>query len=109
MPLRARFGRYVRSLRQERLLTQELLAERSELSVDAVRRIERGYMSPTLDTLRKLTSGLEISLHTLFKKFDDEHPSHVAEVCDYLTRRNEHEVRLAWRVLRALFDGEPAP
>jgi transcriptional regulator with XRE-family HTH domain len=104
MPLRARFGRCVRTLRQERILTQEILAERSELSVDAIRRIERGNMSPSLETLRKLAGGLNVSLHTLFQNFDDERPAQVAEICDFLTRRNEREVRLAWRVLHAMFE-----
>jgi transcriptional regulator with XRE-family HTH domain len=60
------FGSHVRRLRRERGLTQENLAERANLSSDAIRRIERGRMSPTLKTLRQLCHGLGISLSALF-------------------------------------------
>jgi transcriptional regulator with XRE-family HTH domain len=60
------FGHHVRRLRRERGLTQESLAERAGLSSDAIRKIERGQMSPTLKTLRRLCHGLGISLSALF-------------------------------------------
>lgn len=102
--LRNGFGAGVRKLRLRRNLTQEALAEASDLSVDAVRRIEAGRFSPTLDTLRKLSTGLEISLPTLFQSIGDDRPDHVAEICDYLSRRSGRELKLAWKVLHAMFD-----
>jgi transcriptional regulator with XRE-family HTH domain len=99
-----RFGAHVRSLREARRLTQEVLAERSELSVDAIRRIERGGFSPSLNTLAALSAGLDVSLGTLFSSFERGRRDEVAEVADYLTARTAREVRMAWRVVRALFD-----
>ncbi len=99
-----RFGGHVRKLRLSRGLTQEDLAESSELSVDAIRRIERGAFSPSLDTLRKLCVGLDISLRTLFQGFERPRTDDVAEICDYLQGRNPREVQLAWRVVRAMFE-----
>lgn len=107
--LRDRFGSHIRKLRRARKLTQEALAERSELSVDAIRRIERGRLSPTLETLRKLASGLELSLHTLFQNLDSERPSHINEICDFLTRRDGRDLRMAWRVIRAMFEDRLDP
>ncbi len=101
-----RFGGHIRKLRQARKLTQEELAERSDLSVDAVRRIERGAFSPSLDTLRKLCNGLEISFRTLFSDFERQRRDYVAEICDYLEGRSPRDVQLAWRVVRAMFDEE---
>jgi len=98
------FGAHIRMLRRSRGLTQEELAERSELSVDAIRRIERDAFSPSLETLRKLCKGLDISLRTLFQGFERERRDYVAELCDFLARRNQREVKLAWRVVRAMFD-----
>lgn len=98
------FGGHIRNLRLARNLTQEALAERSNLSVDAVRRIERGAFSPSLETVRKLSSGLDLSLRTLFHSFEREKRDHVAEICDYLARRSGREVKLAWRVIRAMFE-----
>ncbi len=102
--LAGRFGHHVKRLRNSRKLTQEELAERSELSVDAIRRIERGAFSPSLETLGKLSSGLNVSLKTLFHSFEGERTDRVAEICDYLSSRSGREVQLAWRVIRAMFD-----
>jgi len=99
-----RFGAHVRTLREARRLTQEALAERSELSVDAIRRIERGAFSPSLNTLAGLAKGLEVSLASLFAGFDRGRRDDVAEIADYLATRTAREVRLVWRVVRALLD-----
>lgn len=99
-----RFGTHLRAQRVARDLTQEELAERSELSVDAVRRIERGAFSPSLNTLSALAKGLEISLSTLFESLDRGHRDDVTEIADLLATRSPKEVRLAWRVVRALFN-----
>jgi len=82
-----RFGAHVRTLREARRLTQESLAERSELSVDAIRRIERGAFSPSLNTLAGLAKGLEVSLASLFAGFDRGRRDDVAELADYLATR----------------------
>ncbi len=55
------FGKKIRALRHKSGLTQDALAKRSTLSVDAVRRIEYGAFSPSLKTIRKLARGLNIS------------------------------------------------
>lgn len=99
-----KFGVHVRSLRHARQLTQEELAERSELSVDAIRRIERGAFSPSLETVNKLATGLDVSLRTLFNEFDRDRHDQVAELCDYLGKRNRNELRMVWRVIRAMFE-----
>lgn len=102
--LTGRFGNHVRRLRNSRKLTQEELAERSALSVDAIRRIERGGFSPSLDTLGKLSEGLDVSLKTLFNNFGRERTDHVAQICDFLASRSGREVQQAWRVLQAMFE-----
>jgi len=100
-----RFGGHIRDLRKARSLTQEVLAERSTLSVDAVRRIERGAFSPSLDTVGKLASGLDVNLFTLFESFSVQRRDTVAEICDFLECRRPDEVKLVWRIIRAIFDG----
>ena len=64
------FGKHVRSLRRARGLTQEVLAERSGLSADTVRRLEHGSFSPSLVTLNKLCVGLDLRLSSLFESFE---------------------------------------
>ena len=106
MQFAPRFGLHIRELRRERKLTQEQLAEGSGLSVDAIRRIERGAFSPSLETLRKLSGGLRISLRTLFDTFEPRHRNEVAEICDFLQTCSRSQLKQARRVLHALFDGE---
>ena len=65
-----RFGRHLRSLRRARGLTQEVLAERSNLSADTIRRLEHGSFSPSLATLRGLCLGLDLAMSTLFASFE---------------------------------------
>jgi transcriptional regulator with XRE-family HTH domain len=103
--LRRRFGENIRQLRLSRGLTQEGLAEKSDLSVDAVRRIEWGTISPSLDTLSKLANGLDISLRTLFSTFEQRKRDDVAELSDFLSRRSSKDARLVARLVKVLFEG----
>lgn len=105
MRLEGRFGEQVRGLRTERNLTQEELAERSTISVDSIRRIERGELSPSLSTMMKLAEGLDLRLRTLFSGLEEtvRAPTPLVEqICDYLHRLSPNEVRRARRVLRAM-------
>ena len=98
------FGRHVRSLRRVRGLTQEVLAERSGLSADTIRRLEHGSFSPSLETLRKLCIGLDLMLSTLFESFELGARNESRELVDLLATRTPRELTMATMVLRALFD-----
>ena len=85
-------------------MTQEALAERSGLSADTIRRLEHGSFSPSLDTLRKLCSGLDLMLSTLFESYELGARNEARELVDLLASRSPRDLVLATRVLRALFD-----
>ena len=53
--------------RTKRKLSQEKLAELSDLSKTALGAIERGTSSPSIDTLDRIASALEIELSELVK------------------------------------------
>lgn len=53
------FGALIRQLRTERGLTQEALAERTDLSVSYIGFIERGENVPTLTIVLNLADALE--------------------------------------------------
>lgn len=57
----------VRHFRKHRALSQEQLAERAEISVDMVSRIERAITNPTLLTLVRLARALDVPLHELVR------------------------------------------
>jgi transcriptional regulator with XRE-family HTH domain len=72
-PAPGSFGAHVRDLRVARGLTQEELAERSELHADTIKGLERNTFQPSLRTLRKLAKGLgELSLSQLFQGFEHD-------------------------------------
>ena len=106
MELQRRFGGHVRTLRTARNFTQEELAVKSGLSVDSIRRIERGAFSPSLDTIEKVANGLHVSLATLFHTFEEGSGLMVREVCDMVERMPPTRSRAASRVIRTLLDGE---
>lgn len=107
MDLRTKFGGCIRSLRNGRSITQDELAERSGLSVDSIRRIERGALSPSLETIQKLADGLDVSLTTLFGGLEDGRGRLVDEICDLLERQTPPMARMASKVLRAMFPKDP--
>ena len=59
-------GRRVRDLRKARDWTLEQAAQHAGLARSTLSKIENGQMSPTYDALRKLASGLGISVPQLF-------------------------------------------
>ena len=98
------FGRHVRSLRRARGMTQEVLAERSGLSADTIRRLEHGSFSPSLDTLRKLCAGLDLFLSTLFEGYELGEARKAADLIDLVSTRSDAHVKFGTSVLRKLFD-----
>ena len=109
-PEARRFGRYIRSLRCARGLTQEALAERSNLAADTIRRLEYGTFSPTHDALRKLCQGLNVRLSTLFQGFENATRDVPREILDVLEMMGPREQDLLLRHvdgLSALFRRTP--
>ena len=61
------FGAVVRVLRDERELTQEQLAERSEMHVTYISQIERGLKNLSLFNIHRLATALEVHPTELFR------------------------------------------
>lgn len=58
-------GARTKALRVARKLTLDALSQKCGVSRASLSKIERGEMSPTYETLRKLANGLEVALTTL--------------------------------------------
>lgn len=58
----------IRTLRKERGLSQDALAERAGLHRNSISLIERGESQPTVDTLFRLADGLGISAVELVER-----------------------------------------
>jgi transcriptional regulator with XRE-family HTH domain len=69
-PISRIIGDRLRNLRKERGLSQEKLAHLSSLHPTYIGQIERGEKNATIDTIEKVTKGLEITLEELFRFSD---------------------------------------
>lgn len=70
--IKYRFGKAIRRRRRELDLSQEELAERSELHRTYISSIERGQRNPSLENIEKIAQALRISISDLFAKYSVE-------------------------------------
>lgn len=64
--LTIRLGKRIREVRLDQNISQEQLADRAEISRAHMGRIERGDMSPTIDTVERIAAALLCAPHVLF-------------------------------------------
>jgi transcriptional regulator with XRE-family HTH domain len=67
-------GTRLRSLREERKLSQGDIEKRTGLLRCYISRVENGHTVPSIDTLEKLAAALEIPLYQLFYEGDEPPP-----------------------------------
>ncbi len=60
-------GIYIRQIRERKNLSQQSLADISDLPKTTIGRIERAEINPTIKTLLKIANALEIDIIELFK------------------------------------------
>ena len=73
--IRKEIGNNIRLLRKSKMLTQEELGERAELSYKYIGEVERGTVNPSVDSLCKICKGLGVEIGDLFPKKDEVIPS----------------------------------
>ena len=65
-------GRNVKDMRNHLGLTQQVLAEKSDISIPFLAQIESGTRNPSLDVIEKLASALDIKPYQLLIEDDSE-------------------------------------
>lgn len=60
-------GATIKKIREEKGLTQEDLADASEVNVSYLAKIENGYVNTTVRILIKLSKGLKVQVQDFFK------------------------------------------
>ena len=65
--LKTRFGNKLKSLRTQKGLTQEQLADATELSIDSISNMERGIFGPRFNNLEKIATALNVEVVRLFE------------------------------------------
>lgn len=77
--LKKKFGQRVRKIRQKQNLSQEELAEKIDIAVNNMGKIERGESFVTAVTLEKLASVLNVKVEDFFK-FDTHNPNNLLKI-----------------------------
>ncbi|MDB6229096.1 helix-turn-helix domain-containing protein [Lactobacillus amylovorus] len=67
MDLQTRFIKNMVSIRKKRKLSQEKLAELSNLHQTYISDVERGVRNPSLKTIEKIANALDVEAYKLFK------------------------------------------
>ena len=65
--IKATLGRNIKLLRASRQFSQALLAEKADISVAYLSKIERGTKYPKPDIVSQIAEGLDVEIHELFK------------------------------------------
>ena len=84
--IRQAFGRRVRMLRKERSLSLRQFALSIRTDKTFLSNIENGRQSPTLDTIERIASGLDVTMSFLLYGVEEENspeqPSDKTPECD---------------------------
>ena len=81
-----KIGQFLQTLRKEKKLTQEQLAEKAELSKQFICNLECGRAIPSLKTVLSLCAAMDIEPNALLQhsyKYNPDHPC---------TLRDDHDV-----------------
>ena len=65
--LKTRFGNKLKSLRTQKGLIQEQLADATELSIESISNIERGIFGPRFNNLENIAAALNVEVVRLFE------------------------------------------
>ncbi len=100
-----RIGENVRRIRMEKGLTQERLAEKTELSLTAIQKVEAGQGGIRLETLIRIAAALGISLDILMDigVKGEQYGIWQEEVCLLFQDKTASEVKFAVAVMDSIF------
>ena len=64
--LKVQFGKRLQQLRTEAGMTQEQLADKTQLTVESISNMERGLYGPKFENLEKIAAVLKVQVKELF-------------------------------------------
>lgn len=64
--LKVQFGKRLQQLRTEIGMTQEQLADKTQLTVESISNMERGLYGPKFENLEKIAAVLKVPVKELF-------------------------------------------
>jgi len=101
-----KFGARLRAERERQKLTRIALANKIDTKQDYIAQIERGDKSPSMNTLRRILSALDVSADSLLFGVNTEKDASMEGLLEdleaYLKRRDVEEVRALCEVVKLL-------
>lgn len=100
-------GKRLKQIRSDMGLSQEELAYRCSMQASHIGQIERGQKSPTLDTLEKLASGLNITVSELTDYSKDItviHDDVINKINSYLNKLDNKQKKQVLNIIKTFFD-----
>lgn len=95
-------GLKIKELRKQKRLTQEQLAEMLNLDTGYISKLEVGRNFPTIGTLEKIASALDVELYELFQfstRKELDFKSEITSIYDSLNKEKQYTL---YRVARDL-------
>jgi transcriptional regulator with XRE-family HTH domain len=110
MELQKIFGLNVRNHRKALSLTQEELAERVDVTIETIGKIERGVAAPTFNTAEKIALALKINPVTLFgaevgNLADDNRNRVLSDISQTLSSMNNDQLARISKMIEAFKGG----
>ncbi|OHB69037.1 MAG: hypothetical protein A2W23_02415 [Planctomycetes bacterium RBG_16_43_13] len=103
-----RIGAKITEIRLSKVLTQARLAEKINVSVETISRMERGVAFPSLKTVEKIAEALNVPVKTFFD-FDEHKPKNQAferelsKLVSFLRNRKIKEISMLHDILKVVF------
>ncbi len=96
--VRELLGKRIQFYRKQRQLSQATLAEKANISITFLSKIERGIKYPTSETISGITNGLGVELCDLFRQ--DEMPDTYGNMLDRLKNDIMQTVEVVFKAYR---------
>lgn len=98
MSITTELGRRIRFYRKERHISQEALAELCNLHPTYIGQLERGEKNATIESLHRISQGLEISLSEMLQNIDigdasENNPAiQIYQECQHLSTKQQQHI-----------------
>ena len=101
-------GDRVKRFRKNAELTQEKLAEKVDVAVETISRLERGHSIPSVEKFYEIAQAIDVEMAVLFDIADDDFKArtypHMAEMRELLRSAKKAHQKMAVEVVRRVLE-----
>jgi len=101
-------GTRVKRFRKDAGLTQEKLAEKVEVAVETISRLERGHSIPSVEKFYEIAQAINIEMATLLDIADDDFKTktypHMAEMRGLMRKAKKSHQKMAVEVVKRVLE-----